>query len=743
MRSIHEHGDQEPLLDVLSYKHLAYLLDAFIYYFRENGFIENTQTTKSNWRDITDESSNEHSNTDDQITSTNSFFQRSPSTLCLSSLGPDPFQINVDDSLPLACRPQLLQPVCRKEDLFGRFLYDQTAAKYSQLPSQLGLSRREMSIPEFLQPNYLNLFQSNTSSTINSNEEKTKSKDDDRMAVDVLLDLSSGLITSNNNDKKKQTSHSLLLNGSYEYLLARWRFSMELFVKLFLDDVGTESGSIINESSGFSAREQRFRHEMERLKNAHQKDIRFEAMERDRILLIQKTFRTLNSYYYRNQNLNSSSSVPPLAVQRVKVTFKDEPGEGSGVARSFYSSIVEAILSEEKLPVLELGSYAASSAAQSTSLSSSHAQRQQRPSRERRTTLATYLRSDRRSTSLLLSSEARPFKFPDSTNTSNSSESNINEHWTSNKFKLGLSIYPKVAAIQPFHAEKITGMLLEGLPTPQLQRIINIEEDLRLKVEEAMNILTSHSTRDTQQNDSLPTTMNERLLTNKNALFDKQPNEYMPLFWQPDKKGVYAPRPGKYTPERLTAYRNVGRLIGLCLLQNELFPLPLCRHVIKYILNRQIRWHDLAFFDSTMYENLRRMAYDAEKNGAQYISDLHLTFSMAVSEKEGGETYDLVTDGSTKDVTYANLYEFIKRYSEFRMIHLVEQSLQHLRLGVFDVLPSTSLDYLSPEDFRLLLNGTGTINVTTLMTYTTFNDESGMLQRQIKENIFVFFSLCR
>ncbi len=37
----------------------------------------------------------------------------------------------------------------------------------------------------------------------------------------------------------------------------------------------------------------------------------------------------------------SSSSIPPLAVQRVKVTFKDEPGEGSGVARSFYASIVE------------------------------------------------------------------------------------------------------------------------------------------------------------------------------------------------------------------------------------------------------------------------------------------------------------------------------------------------------------------------------------------------------------------
>jgi hypothetical protein len=104
------------------------------------------------------------------------------------------------------------------------------------------------------------------------------------MAVDVLLDLSAGLISSD--QKRKQTSHSLLLNGSYEYLLARWRFSIELFVKLFLEDVGNEPGSIINESSGFSAREQRFRHDMERLKNAHQKDIRFEAVRKKKFPII-------------------------------------------------------------------------------------------------------------------------------------------------------------------------------------------------------------------------------------------------------------------------------------------------------------------------------------------------------------------------------------------------------------------------------------------------------------------------
>jgi E3 ubiquitin-protein ligase EDD1 len=44
---------------------------------------------------------------------------------------------------------------------------------------------------------------------------------------------------------------------------------------------------------------------------------------------------------------------------------------------------------------------------------------------------------------------------------------------------------------------------------------------------------------------------------------------------------------------------------------------------------------------------------------------------------------------------------------------------------VFDVIPSTALEGLTAEDLRLLLNGVGDINVQTLISYTSFNDESG------------------
>lgn len=69
------------------------------------------------------------------------------------------------------------------------------------------------------------------------------------------------------------------------------------------------------------------------------------------------------------------------------------------------------------------------------------------------------------------------------------------------------------------------------------------------------------------------------------------------------------------------------RLIGLCLLQNELCPIFLNRHVMKYILGRPIRFHDLAFFDPVIYESLRQLVVDAEtKDSNSLFSALDLTF---------------------------------------------------------------------------------------------------------------------
>lgn len=63
------------------------------------------------------------------------------------------------------------------------------------------------------------------------------------------------------------------------------------------------------------------------------------------------------------------------------------------------------------------------------------------------------------------------------------------------------------------------------------------------------------------------------------------------------------------------------------MLQNELCPIFLNRHVIKFILGRAVRFHDLAFFDPVIYESLRQLVADAEsRDSTSLFSSLDLTF---------------------------------------------------------------------------------------------------------------------
>ena len=147
---------------------------------------------------------------------------------------------------------------------------------------------------------------------------------------------------------------------SSDLLLGRWRLTLDLFGRVFIDDVGTEIGSVIAELGGFPVKEARFRRDMERLRNMQQRDLTLFKMDRERGQLITQTFKELNTQYHTHCR-RATATQPSLAVSRVKVTFKDEPGEGSGVARSFYTAVAEAILTQEKLPNLETAQVGAGS----------------------------------------------------------------------------------------------------------------------------------------------------------------------------------------------------------------------------------------------------------------------------------------------------------------------------------------------------------------------------------------------
>uniref|UniRef100_A0A182SB89 Uncharacterized protein n=1 Tax=Anopheles maculatus TaxID=74869 RepID=A0A182SB89_9DIPT len=134
-----EHRDSLPVLDVTALRHVAYVLDAILFYMRATNDCDLDRTTNgSNVWDDQDENENEE--TEEDISASivmdsdsvdedmlsrpslgrrHSFFQRSDSTLCLGCPAPDPFNTPLIEALPLADQPHRLQPTAKREDLFG------------------------------------------------------------------------------------------------------------------------------------------------------------------------------------------------------------------------------------------------------------------------------------------------------------------------------------------------------------------------------------------------------------------------------------------------------------------------------------------------------------------------------------------------------------------------------------------------------------------------------------------------
>merc|ERR1712241_737850 len=84
-----------------------------------------------------------------------------------------------------------------------------------------------------------------------------------------------------------------------------------------------------------------------------------------------------------------------------------------------------------------------------------------------------------------LSFEARPFVM-------NGDVAGANDHLSHHQLQLGERLYPRVHSLQPSLAGKITGMLLELSPA-QLLLLLASEDSLRLRVEEAVDIIYRHA----------------------------------------------------------------------------------------------------------------------------------------------------------------------------------------------------------------------------------------------------------
>ena len=103
-------------------------------------------------------------------------------------------------------------------------------------------------------------------------------------APDILVnnEVSANVTVETSRPRVGPAGGGLGVSVPHDILLGRWRLALDLFGRVFVDDVGLEPGSIINELGGFPVKEAKFRREMEKLRNPRTVDLTLSKLERDR-----------------------------------------------------------------------------------------------------------------------------------------------------------------------------------------------------------------------------------------------------------------------------------------------------------------------------------------------------------------------------------------------------------------------------------------------------------------------------
>ncbi|KAL3072374.1 hypothetical protein niasHT_033592 [Heterodera trifolii] len=738
-----ESGDDSPVLEYTALRNVAFVAEAYFFHMIFGDQLKQLELEHGiGISDHDDDGADEVANDDEEtpmevdgisakpntshVRKLRRFYRRSSSisypTLSTAEQH-HAFTFTAAEALPLAARSHLLSADAERNALFALPISDRSRAGHRAIATKLGVPYPTNQSLSRLPVQYGDILR-RLSPTHRRDAHKQRSvsvtvkhfADDDDEHRRQSKQQQSTTPTSINDDILLNSQ--LGLDSTFQLYLGRWSNTVTMFARTYHEELtnrfgGDYSHSVLLNKTGvcsFAVRLLQFRKQMDKLKTVQAKDLIFSQMPREKYALVQHTFRQLNQAYVKrlhsaassaSANLSSSTvatagagggggaaesgggtssssstgtavAPPLLTSHKVKVTFRDEPGEGTGVARHFYAALADAFTTIKHLPQLD----------------------------------NVYEDGTNRPTSLVPTADSSS-----SSSTPSSATGAGGQQASSTGGSGRSSTTPAKSVAQKARAIAAATAKIGGTGAGQQGQ--SSASGTAATTPAAAPIQISPDTQ--------------------------------PLFYRTSKSGgFFTPIAGSNSPQRLNAFRNVGRIIGFCLQNTEIIPLPLCRHVLKFILNRPLNWFDLAFFDPSLFDSLRHIVYNEQTDAyhpSEFYEQLELTFSVDLPAEEGGGHIELKPDGANIAVTRDNVLEYICLFVEHRLLGNHRPCLEAIRRGVFDVLPSDALANLTSEDLRLILCGTQEFSIQLLQNFTKFLDESSAAPEVLAKYKKVFWSV--
>lgn len=171
----------------------------------------------------------------------------------------------------------------------------------------------------------------------------------------------------------------------------------------------------------------------------------------------------------------------------------------------------------------------------------------------------------------------------------------------------------------------------------------------------------------------------------------------------------------------LVYYRFLGRVMGRALMDRQLISGHMVQHLYKHILGWPVTFADLERVDVEYYNNLKQIVDLA--NSGEDLSMLSLDFTTTLEMLGLKEEIELVPGGSKIELTNENYPEYLEACVKYHLLDRVNDQLNELLLGVFDVIPEPLLTIFDFQELELLMCGLPEIDIGDWRANTLYSGE--------------------
>ncbi len=167
------------------------------------------------------------------------------------------------------------------------------------------------------------------------------------------------------------------------------------------------------------------------------------------------------------------------------------------------------------------------------------------------------------------------------------------------------------------------------------------------------------------------------------------------------------PDPGnKFTEiDRLSHFRFVGRIIGLCMFHHNYLNVSFVESLYKQLAGAPVSISDLKINDIQFYNSLMYILNNDD------VEDLELNFSVDKMKSGKSKIIDLIDNGRNVLVTNKNKDLYVELMTEWKLTKICHNFTKQLLKGFHEVIPESALNSVNGPQLEYIICGTAEIDI--------------------------------